>query len=177
MFTIATLAFLFMQQAPAQDIDWDKEFGVEEQTRDPETGELAVEPYVEHNANAGADPFDGAKLAQAFGGRAGIQGIAERTVDLSEADPRIADIFISHDMVRLKRTLGEQFCYLLNAGCDYSGRTMRASHDGLGVTRKDMNALVENLQTAMREAKVPFGAQNKLLSRLAPMSKDIVERD
>ena len=80
-------------------------------------------------------------------------------------------------MVRLKRTLGEQFCYLLNAGCDYSGRTMRASHDGLGVTRKDMNALVENLQTAMREAKVPFGAQNKLLSRLAPMSKDIVERD
>lgn len=176
MFAITTLAFLLMQQAPAEDIDWDKEFGVEEQARDPDTGELPVDPYIQSNANAGADPLGGEKLARAFGGRAGIQRIAERTVDLAEADPRIAEIFVSHDMVRLKRTLGEQFCYLLNAGCDYTGRTMRSSHEGLGVTRKDLNALVENLQVAMREAKVPFAAQNKLLSRLAPMSREIVER-
>ena len=176
MFTITTLSLLLSQQAPADNTDWDKEFGVEEQVRDPETGELPVDPYLKDNANAGANPFDGEKLAHAFGGQAGIQRIAERTIDLAETDPRIAEIFVSHDMVRLKRTLGEQFCYLLNAGCDYTGRTMRASHDGLGVTRKDMNALVENLQIAMREAKVPFGAQNKFLSRLAPMSDKIVER-
>jgi hypothetical protein len=38
------------------------------------------------------------------------------------------------------------------------------------------NALVENLQTAMREAGVPFAAQNRLLAKLAPMSGHMVER-
>lgn len=177
MFLIASsAALLLMQQAPAADVDWDAEFGVEEQVRDPITGEFPVEPYVQDNANAGAEPYDSTRLAAAFGGRAGIQRIADRTVELSEADPRIAEIFVSHDMVRLKRTLGEQFCYLLNAGCDYTGRDMRTAHAGLGATRADLNALVENLQQAMREADVPFAAQNKLLARLAPMSGDVIER-
>ena len=176
MFCTTLAAMLVLQQAPSQDVDWDKELGVEERVRDPETGEFPVDPYEQSNANAGAEPFAGERLAQAFGGREGIQRIADRTVELSKADPRIAEIFVSHDMVRLKRTLGEQFCYLLNAGCDYSGRDMRTSHDGLGVTKADLNALVENLQAAMRESKVPFAAQNKLLAKLAPMSKDVVER-
>lgn len=177
MFLIASsAALLVLQQAPAQDVDWDKEFGVEQEVRDPVTGELPVEPYVEDNSNAGADPYDGTRLALAFGGREGIRQIADRTVELSEADPRISEIFVSHDMVRLKRTLGEQFCYLLNAGCDYSGRDMRTAHEGLGTTRADLNALVENLQQAMREHGVPFAAQNKLLAKLAPMSGDVIER-
>lgn len=172
----AFATILMLQQTPAENVDWDKEFGVEEQVRDPVTGELPVDPYEQSNANAGSDPFDGERLAEAFGGRDGIQAIADRAVELSEADPRIEKIFVSHDMVRLRRTLGEQFCYLLNAGCEYTGRDMRSSHDGLGVTRADLNALVENLQQAMREADVPFAAQNKLLSKLAPMSRDVVER-
>lgn len=172
----AAAVLLLMQQVPAPDTDWDAEFGVEQKQRDPVTGELPVEPYEQTNANAGAVPYDSPRLVDAFGGRDGIRRIAIRTVELSEADPRIADIFVAHDMVRLKRTLDEQFCYLLGAGCDYTGRDMRIAHDGMGVSKADMNALVENLQAAMREAKVPFAAQNRLLSKLAPMSKDIVER-
>lgn len=176
MFVMTTAALLMLQQAPAESVDWDAEFGVEEQVRDPETGELPVDAYIEDNANAGAKPYSSERLAAAFGGRAGIQGIAERTIDLSEADPRIAEIFVSHDTLRIKRTLGEQFCYLLNAGCDYTGRDMQTAHAGLGTTRADLNALVENLQTAMAEAEVPFAAQNKLLAKLAPMSRHVVER-
>lgn len=172
----SVVAIILIQQTPPEGIDWDKEFGVQEQIRDPETGEFPVDPYEQSNANAGATPFEGEKLAQAFGGREGIERIAQRMVELSEADPRISAIFVAHDTVRLKRTLSEQFCYLLNAGCDYSGRDMRSAHDGLGLTMADLNALVENLQLAMREAKVPFAAQNKLLSKLAPMSREVIER-
>lgn len=172
----SALAIAILQQAPVEGVDWDKEFGVEDRVRDPETGEFPVDPYVEDNANAGAQPFDSKRLAEKFGGREGIAQIAERTIELSETDPRISDIFVAHDTVRLKRTLAEQFCYLLNAGCDYTGRDMQAAHDGMGLTRADLNALVENLQQAMREAKVPFAAQNKLLSKLAPMSGHVIER-
>lgn len=173
---ISTAALLLLQQAPPENVDWDAEFGVEEQVRDPETGELPVEPYDKSNANAGADPYSGDQLAQAFGGREGIQRIVDRMVELNNDDPRIAAIFVSQDLVRIRRTLGEQFCYILHAGCDYTGRDMKASHEGLGITRADMNALVENLQRAMREAEVPFAAQNKLLAKLAPMSRDVIER-
>ena len=174
MFLLA--AVLLLQSAAEPPVDWDKEFGVEEKVRDPVTGEFPIEPYVRDNRNAGAKPFEGSAMAGAFGGREGIRRIADRTVDLSEADARIAAIFASHDMVRLKRTLFEQFCYILNAGCDYSGRDMAASHKDLGVQTRDMNALVENLQQAMREQGVAFSAQNRFLSKLAPMSRDVITR-
>ena len=172
----ASAVLMLLQQAPAEGTNWDAEFGVEVKERDPVTGEIPVEPYEQSNANAGATPYDSAGLARDFGGREGIARIAARTVDISEADPRIAAIFAAHDTVRLKRTLGEQFCYLLGAGCDYSGRDMRTAHTEMGVTKADMNALVENLQAAMREAGVPFAAQNRLLAKLAPMSGQVVER-
>lgn len=174
--TATAAALMVLQQAPAEGTDWDAEFGVEVKDRDPVTGELPVDPYPQSNANAGAAPYNSPPLVEAFGGREGIRRIAERTVDLSEADPRIAAIFESHDMVRLKRTLSEQFCFLLGAGCDYTGRDMRAAHAEMGVTKADMNALVENLQVAMREADVPFAAQNRLLAKLAPMSGKVVTR-
>lgn len=174
MFLIA--AALLLQPAVEAPTDWDKEFGVEEKVRDPVTGELPVDPYVQNNRNAGAAPFSGTAMADAFGGQEGIRRVANRTVELSEADPRIAAILVSHDMVRLKRTLFEQFCYILNAGCDYSGRDMAASHKDMGVRMRDMNALVENLQAAMREENIAFAAQNRFLSKLAPMSTDVIER-
>lgn len=175
MLIIAT-ALLMLQQAPADAVDWDKEFGVEERARDPETGEFPVEPYEQSNANAGATPFPAGKLAAMFGGQAGIKAIADRTVGLSEADPRISAIFVSHDTVRLRRTLSEQFCYLLGAGCAYSGRDMATAHKDMGLRPADLNALVENLQQAMRERGVPFVAQNRLLSKLAPMSIHVLSR-
>ena len=180
MLTLA-LALTVMQQMPAETtpdapVDWDEAFGVEEEVRDPETGEFPIDPYKQDNANAGADPFGAANMAEHFGGQAGIRAIAERTVDLSHADPRIGEIFAAHDMVRLKRTLFEQFCYILGAGCDYTGRDMASSHADMGASHSDLNALVENLQRAMREQGVPFAAQNRFLAKLAPMSRDVVTR-
>jgi len=178
MIALMMVAALAGAPAPAPDAatDWDKEFGVTQKVRDPATGEFPVAPYRIDDANAGAAPFAGDAMAAAFGGQAGIRRIAARTVELSRTDPRIAAIFQSHDMVRLERTLFEQFCHILNAGCAYTGRDMASSHKGMGTTRADLNALVENLQKAMREAGVGFAAQNRFLAKLAPMSADVVER-
>lgn len=139
-------------------------------------GEDAVDPYAVDDANVGAKPFDGDGMAKAFRGQEGIRHIVDRMVALAYDDPVIGEIFKGHDEVRLKRTLFEQFCHILNAGCTYSGRDMARSHKDLGVQRKDMNRLVELLQQAMREEGVDFQAQNRLLSKLAPMHHDIVDR-
>ena len=139
-------------------------------------GEEAVDPYTVDPANAGATPFAGDGMARAFGGQDGIRRIVDRFVAENFADDRIGEIFTNHDQVRLKRTLFEQFCYIVNAGCAYTGRDMRSGHKDMGVQQGDMNRLVENLQAAMAAERVPFAAQNRFLAKLAPMRGQIVER-
>jgi hemoglobin len=156
MFAFAAIAMLMTPQVAAQ--------------------EEPVEPYKVDPANAGATPFAGDGMARAFGGQDGIRRIVDRFVTVNFADARIGEIFANQDQVRLRRVLFEQFCYLLNAGCTYTGRDMRTAHKDMGVQQGDMNRLVENLQAAMRAEGVPFAAQNRFLAKLAPMRRDVVER-
>ncbi|WP_374346849.1 group 1 truncated hemoglobin [Phenylobacterium sp.] len=141
-----------------------------------QAAEKPVDPYVVSNANAGATPVEGEQLLAAFHGQAGIARVVDRMVDLSIADPRIAEIFRATDLERLRRTLKEQVGYLLGAGVDYTGRDMKTAHKDQGINTAEFNALVENLQKAMDEEKVPFRAQNQLLAKLAPMKRDVVVR-
>lgn len=138
--------------------------------------EEAVDPYTQSDANAGAKPFEGDAMWKAFHGQPGVDRVVDELVDLSLKDPRIKEIFEAHDMVRLRRTLKEQFCYVLNGGCAYSGRDMKSVHKDLGVQNTDFNALVEHLQTAMEHEKIGFRDQNRFLAKLAPMQRPTVER-
>jgi hemoglobin len=139
-------------------------------------GEQPVDPYVQSNANADATTFAGTGMWQAFHEQAGVNRVVDDFVDRNVADPVIGDIFAGQDLVRLRRTLKEQFCYILGGGCTYSGRDMKTAHKDLGVQAKDMNILVANLQKAMAKENVPFFAQNRFLSKLAPMRHDVVTR-
>lgn len=139
-------------------------------------GEEPVARYAHSDANAGAAPFAGKAMWHAFHEQAGVDRIVDNLIDRSVKDPVIGEIMEGQDMVRLRRLLKEQFCYILNGGCSYSGRTMKESHKDLGVQAKDMNVLVANLQKAMADEHVSFFAQNRLLSKLAPMHKDVVTR-
>ena len=142
----------------------------------PPAGEEPVKPYEMKDANAGARPIRDHRLFAAFHGREGVARIASDLVERSVADKRISEIFKSHDLVRLKRTLAEQFCYLLGGSCAYTGRDMKTTHADLGIQDADFNALVEELQLAMDKEGVPFRAQNRLLALLAPMHRDVVAK-
>jgi hemoglobin len=139
-------------------------------------GELPVDPYDVSNTNAGATPIESADVFAAFHGQAGIDRIVDDLVDRVTVDPRIEGIFRASDLVRLRRTLKEQFCYLLDGPCDYTGRDMVAAHKDHGITTREFNALVESLQFAMDTEGVPFAMQNKLIAKLAPMKRDVVTR-
>ncbi|MBB5686378.1 group I truncated hemoglobin [Sphingobium boeckii] len=139
-------------------------------------GEEPVEPYVIQDSNAGATPYKTDRWFKAFHGQPGIDRIVESFMDRNIADPVIGEIFKNQDDVRIRRTLKEQICYLLGGGCAYTGRDMKGAHQNMGVQTADFNALVENLQWAMREEGIAFAAQNKLLAKLAPMKRDVVER-
>lgn len=140
-------------------------------------GEQPVDPYVVSDANAGAAPFAGTEMFDAFHGQAGVERIVDDMLDRSIADPRIAPIFALTDMARLRRTLKEQFVFILGGPSAYTGRSMQDAHDELGLQPADMGALVEHLQAAMAAEGVPFAVQNRFLAKLAPMRRDVVTRN
>ncbi len=110
---------------------------------------------------------------EAFGGKAGLDRVADRGIDRVLQDPRIKDRFASSNVPRLKALLSEQFCALLDGPCTYTGRDMKTTHAGMGLKDKDFNALAEDFQRAMDDVGIPFRYQNILLAKLAPMDRDI----
>jgi hemoglobin len=115
-------------------------------------------------------------LYRALGAEPGIVRIVEGMLLGSARDPRIARHFLDIDIERLRDKLIEQLCFESGGPCVYTGDSMEESHKGLRLTPSDFNALVEHLQDAMDAEGVPTPAQNRLLARLAPMRRQVIDR-
>jgi hemoglobin len=111
---------------------------------------------------------------EAFGGVDGIRALMEDFMAILLADPRTAHFFAESDHERVKEKLSEQVCAILGGGCAYTGMDMVEAHAGHLIREADFNALVENLQIAMDGRGIPTRAQNRLLARLAPMHREVV---
>ena len=115
-------------------------------------------------------------LYQALGGEVGIARIVDGMLTRAYADDRIKKKFDGVKPQALNESIRKQFCQLTGGPCVYDGETMKNSHAQLALDKADFNALVEDLQLAMDDAKVPFAVQNRLLALLAPMHRDIITR-
>lgn len=109
-----------------------------------------------------------------LGGAAGIEGIVDDLLEKIVEDERINFQFAETDIVRFRSMLIEQLCAESDGPCTYTGLSMQESHAGRGIDDAQFNALVEDLIDVMTARKIPVGAQNRLLKRLAPMHRDIV---
>ena len=118
---------------------------------------------------------DPALLAD-FGGVEGVQKLSALFVDNMKADPRIAHYFEKTKLPELKKQLADHLCQVLAGPCVYEGDTMKASHADLKISKADSLAQVEVLQATMDNLGIPFGSQNRLLARLAPMYRQIITR-
>ena len=109
-----------------------------------------------------------------LGGAAGVEGIVDALLEKIVEDERINFQFAETDIVRLRSMLIEPFCAESGGPCTYSGLSMQESHAGRNIDDAQFNALVEDLIDVMTSRKIPVGAQNRLLKRLAPMHGNIV---
>lgn len=113
---------------------------------------------------------------KAFGEKAGLVKLVDDTMINLLADPKTKPFFEKADQPRIKEKLVEQFCVELGGPCTYTGQNMRRAHKGHDINSSHFYALVEALQKAMNTNKIPQRAQNKLLAKLAPMHKDIINK-
>jgi hemoglobin len=115
-------------------------------------------------------------LYDRLGGKPAITAVVEDFVGRVAADSRINGKFATTDIPRLKMLLVEQICQASGGPCTYTGRSMKATHAGMGVSNADFDALVGDLVTSLDKFKVPEREKNELLGALGPMKGDIVEK-
>jgi hemoglobin len=116
-----------------------------------------------------------ATLYERLGGLDAIRAVVDSFVARCAGDDRINRKFERTDIPRLTKMLVDQVCEASGGPCTYSGRDMRETHDGMGVTAGEFDALVEDLVATLDEFDVPKAEQEELLGLLGPMRDDIVE--
>jgi len=118
-------------------------------------------------------PDEATPYAQ-MGGQDGVTAIVDDLLVKISDDARINAKFANANIVRLREKLIEQICAEAGGPCVYTGLGMHEAHAGHGIGAADFNALVEDLIEVMEARRVPIGAQNRLLKRLAPMYGEVV---
>ena len=115
-------------------------------------------------------------LYERLGGKAAITAVVDDFVGRVAADNRINSFFATTDIPRFKMNLVNQICEASGGPCKYTGRDMKTTHHGMGITNAQFDALVGDPVATLDKFKVPEKEKSELLSVLGPMRKDIVER-
>ena len=123
---------------------------------------------------AGAQPAPNDGLYQQLGGQAGLVTLTDDFMLRLLADPRMNRFFKDVEPRQFKEQLAAQFCEVSGGPCRLKDADMKKAHAGVDITRTDFNALVEVLQQSMDARGISFSTQNRLLAKLAPMHRAIV---
>ena len=113
-------------------------------------------------------------LYQQLGAQPGLAALMDDFMTRLLADPRMHPFFKDVDHQHVKEELVIQFCEVAGGPCKRNGPDMKKAHAGIDVTKANFHMLVEVLQHSMDAQGIPFSAQNRLLARLAPMHREII---
>ena len=123
----------------------------------------------------------GNSLYERLGGKASVHAVVNEFAGRVLADEHLAKWFghvahDTHEQAGYKQHLEDFICQATGGGCHYTGKDMKAAHEGMGIRTSHFNALVEVLQQSMDARQIPFTVQNRMLARLAPMHRDIITK-
>ena len=77
---------------------------------------------------------------------------------------------------RIRQHILDQFCAATGGPCVYTGREMKTSHAGLGITNAEWDAAAKHLVASLDKFKVPEKEKGELLAFVTSLKKDIVEK-
>lgn len=124
----------------------------------------------------GATKHTEASLYDRLGGKPAITLVVDDFVGRVAKDERINSRFANTNIPKFKMKLVEQICSASGGPCTYTGKDMKTTHAGMGISKSEFGSLVEALVTTLDKFKVGQREKNELLGALGPMQSDIVER-
>ena len=77
---------------------------------------------------------------------------------------------------RIRQHILDQFCAATGGPCIYTGRDMKTTHGGLGITAADWDAAAKHLAASLDKFKVRAKEKGEILGFVTTLKKDIVEK-
>jgi hemoglobin len=118
-------------------------------------------------------------LYDRLGGYNAIAAVTDDFIGRLVSDKRFARFFSGHSKDSLKRIrqhIVDQLCEAAGGPCAYTGRTMKASHEGLNITEEDWQVAVDHLAATLDKFKVPKREKDEMLGAVSKFKNDIVEK-
>ncbi len=118
-------------------------------------------------------------LYERLGGYDAISAVVNELATRLVTDEKLGVYFkgLSNDSKRkLVAHLVDFVCSATGGPCIYTGRDMKTSHEGLGITSGEWERFVRITKEVLEKFKVPQKEQQEFLKLVAPLRSAIVEK-
>lgn len=118
-------------------------------------------------------------LYKRLGGFDAIAAVTDEFITRLATDKELSRFFtgLSNDSKgKIRNHIVDQLCMVTGGPCNYTGRDMKTTHTGLGITEKDWGTMLILFIQTLNKFKVPKKEQDELLAIIATTKKDIVEK-
>jgi len=113
------------------------------------------------------------------GGYDALAAVVDDFVGRLVGDKQFEKFFIGHSndsKKQIRQHILDQFCAATGGPCVYTGREMKTSHAGLGITNAEWDAAAKHLVASLDKFKVPEKEKGEILAFVTSLKKDIVEK-
>jgi hemoglobin len=118
-------------------------------------------------------------LYKRLGGYDALAAVTDDFLGRLSGDAQFAKFFAGHStdsIKRIRQLIVDQLCNVTGGPCAYTGRDMKTSHAGLGITEKDWDTSVKFLVATLDKFNVPAKEKDEVLATVSTLKKDIVEK-
>ena len=118
-------------------------------------------------------------LYERVGGYNALAAVVDDFIGRLLSDDRFSKFFTGHSedsKKRIRQHILDQFCAATGGPCIYTGRDMKTSHKGLGITEGDWDAGAKHLAASLDKFKAPEKEKKEVLAFVTSLKKDIVEK-
>jgi hemoglobin len=118
-------------------------------------------------------------LYKRLGGYDALAAVTDDFLGRLAADPQFQKFFVGHStdsIKKIRQLIVDQLCAVTGGPCAYTGRDMKTSHAGLGITEKDWDAQAKLLVATLDKLNVPAKEKDEVLALVSTLKKDIVDK-
>ena len=126
-----------------------------------------------------AAPAAGPSLYKRLGGYDAIAAVSDDFVVRLVTDKQIGRFLVGlsdSSKARLRQNFVDFVCQATGGPCVYTGRDMKTSHAGMGITEKDWDGTVKHLVATLDKFAVPAKEKDEVLTTVSTLKKDIVDK-
>jgi hemoglobin len=118
-------------------------------------------------------------LYERLGGYNAIAAVVDDFIGRLVADKQFQKFFSgfsTDSKKRIRQHFVDQICAATGGPCVYTGRDMKTTHGGLGITEREWNAGNKHLLASLDKFKVGKKEKDDVMAFVMTLKKDIVEK-